>query len=395
MKYCIVVASGMADYPVEELGGKTPLEAADTPNMDRISSEGRVGLVRTIPEGCPPESAVAAMSVFGYDPVRHYSGRAALEATAMGIHLDPDDVAFRCDLVTVDDDLMGDHSAGRISSREAGMLFDLIRKHLEGPDLRILPGSGNRALLVYSGGEAMEVECCPPQQMAGASIEKQFPSGPGGDLLRDLMERSRELLEDNEVNRVRIDLGENPANMLWVWGAARSSDLPSFREMHGREGAAIAAAEYIKGLALEMGLDVPRVPGATGYCDTEYKAKAVEVLDALGGSDVAFLHIKAADEAGHEGDAKAKVEAVERIDTDVLAPLLEAGGNMDEFRVMILPDHFTPVSSRRHMPDPVPFAMFGAGVESILSLPFTEASAQNTDLRIEHGHELLSYFLRE
>ena len=395
MKYCIVVPSGMTDYPVEELGGKTPLDAANTPNLDRISADGRVGLVRTIPEGSPPESGIAAMSVFGLDPARYYTGRAALEAAAMGIHLGPDDVAFRCDLVTVDDDLIGDHCAGHISTREAGILFELLRKHLEDQDLRIVPGSGYRALLLCSGARAMDADCHPPQQIIGTTIEENLPSGPGGNVLRDLMLRSRELLEGQEVNRVRIDLGENPANMLWVWGAARRLDLPQFTEVHGKKGVAIAAAEYIKGLALEIGWDVPRVAGATGYYDTDYRAKAMAAVEALDENDISLLHIGAPDEAGHEGDAKAKVEAVERIDADILALLLEAGDGFGEFRIMVLPDHFTPVPLRKHMPDPVPFAIFGSGVESILSLPFTEAAAQNADLRIEHGHELLDYFLRE
>ena len=258
-----MVLGGGADYSVGEPGEPTPLAAADTPNLDRISSEGRVGLVRNIPRGFAPESGIAMMSVLGYDPARHYPGRAALEAAAMGIHLAPGEVAFRCDLVTVADGTMADPTAGRISTREAGILLALLRKHLQGPDLRIVPGSGHRALIIYNGAPPMDAEVTPPHEIIGLRVEDNLPEEAGSDILRDLMRRSCELLEDHEVNRVRVDLGENPANMLWIWGRGKRTPLPQFAELHGKTGAAIAAAEYIIGLALEIGCRVSRAETPT------------------------------------------------------------------------------------------------------------------------------------
>lgn len=394
MKLCIVVPDGMADDPQEELDGKTPVEAASTANLDRIAREGRLGQVKLIPEGMPPGSDVANLAVLGYDPKRYYTGRAPLEAMAMGIPLGKDDWALRCNLVTVSDRLMNDYSAGHISTDEAVVLIALLNEKM-GTDQRTFhPGVSYRHLMVVRDTPQLDVKTTPPHDITGQPIDDYLPGGPNGEMLRELMQRSAGILENHEVNNVRLELGENPANMIWLWGEGKPSELPSFREKYGKEAVLISAVDLLKGIALSIGMDVIRVPGATGYLDTDYAAKGKYACEALDKYDLVFVHVEAPDEAAHDGSVAKKVTAIEEIDKHITGPVLARLEERGEpFRMMVLPDHATPIAVRTHTDVPVPFAMFGTAVESPREVAFSERAAEKSDLKVDPGYELMGYFL--
>ncbi len=406
MKYAIIVPDGMADRPLERLGGRTPLEAASTPHMDRVAAEGRLGLVCHTPKSLPPGSDVALLSLLGYDPTECYTGRAPLEAASMGIELAPGEMAFRCNLVTVDEGRMADHSAGHISSAEGATLIELLSRTLREapPDsspsfdadaITFYPGVGYRHLLVYRGKEPIAPKCTPPHDIIGQPVRKHWPRGKGARLLRNIMQWSAEVLAHTDINDVRIDLGENPATMIWLWGGGTRPHLEPFRQRYGRSGIAIAAVDLVKGIAISLGMDAPAIEGATGYLETNYAAKGQAAIAALGDHDLVFVHIEAPDEAGHQGNIQAKVDAIEAVDQHVVGPLhaaLEAGG---DYRLMVLPDHPTPIAIRTHVADPVPFAWCGTGVAEASGSPMTESAAADTGLRISPGHSLMSVFLAE
>lgn len=394
MKFCVVVPDGMADEVREELGGQTPVEAADTPNLDRIAREGRLGQVKLIPKGMPPGSDVANLALLGYDPGEYYTGRAPLEAAAMGVQIGPDDWALRCNLVTVSDGIMEDYSAGHISDKEAALVIDVLNEKLGTHDLSFHSGVSYRNLLVLRNVREFEVKTVPPHDITGKPIEDHLPGGRDGKMLRDIMTESARLLEAHEVNRVRLELGENPANMIWLWGQGQALALPSFKEKFGQRAALISAVDLLKGLAISMRIEVIEVPGATGYYDTDYAAKGKYACDALKEYDLVFVHVEAPDEASHDGDTKKKVEAIEAVDRHIIGPVLGCLEGMGEpFRILVLPDHATPIAVRTHTDVPVPFAMFGAGVESPREVTFSEAAAEGSDLKIDPGHELMGYFL--
>ncbi len=394
MKYAVIVPDGMADTPRPELRDKTPMEVARDPNMQAVAKEGRVGLVRTIPEGMDPGSDVAILSIMGYDPREHHTGRAGLEAVGMGVELAPHETAFRCNLVTVSDDQMVDYSAGHISTKEAGVLIALLNERLGGKTLRFHAGVGYRHLAVLSG-EEIEASTSPPHDIMGRAINDHWPRGKGKELLKRIMLASREVLSGHDVNTVRIDLGENPANMIWLWGAGRAPTLPSFKEKFGVSGAVICGVQLVRSLGICAGWEVIDVPGATGYLDTDYGAKGKAAVEALGKHDFVFVHVEAPDEAAHEGNVEKKIAAIEAIDRSIVGPVLAALRSAGDFRIMVLPDHATPIEKQTHVTDPVPFAVAGSGFAAVCERSFTERDAQESDLKVEEGHRLMEFFLAE
>ncbi len=396
MKYIILVPDGMADVPVEQLSGKTPLEVAETPHMDHIVANGLLAQTSTIPTGLAPASDVANLSILGYDPSQYYSGRAPLEAAYLGVDLTKEDIAFRCNLVTVSDDKMADYSAGHISSKEAAVLIDELNKHLANEHVRFYAGVSYRHLLVLKGydtNELAEVFCVPPHDILGQPIKKNLPRGKAASLLLELTERSRAILSAQEINRVRIDLGENPANMIWLWGQGQKPSMPTFKEKFGLSGAVISAVDLIKGIGKIIGLDVITVEGATGYYDTNYTGKAQAAIRVLDKRDLVFVHVEAPDEAGHNGDLRMKIATIERFDKMVVGPVLEHFKNRKDFRLMVLPDHATPVNLRKHTIDKVPVAMMGQGIAKNGFKFFNEAEAKKSDVYCE-GHRLMEILLK-
>jgi 2,3-bisphosphoglycerate-independent phosphoglycerate mutase len=350
VKALLVLGDGMADEPLAGLGGRTPLEAARTPAFDRVAREGACGLLRTIPPGCEAGSDIANLSILGYDPRKYYTGRGPLEAASMGIALGAGDIAYRCNLVTVTDGVMEDFSAGHIPSRDGGPLIRALAGAIDGVSLH--PGISYRNLLVVPGGRGAETT--PPHDIVGKRIEPYLPKGGDAPRLLHAMERSRQILRGQQVNRERIARHERPATMIWPWSGGRTPGLPAFRDRYGRSGAMISAVDLLNGIARLAGMEVIRVPGATGYLDTDYDAKAQYALEALNRFDFLYLHVEAPDEAGHMGSVEEKVKAIERVD-GMLGKILETFDGI----VAVLPDHPTPIRVKTHTADPVPFAVRG------------------------------------
>lgn len=349
----------MADYPIEKLGGKTILQAARTPAMDYIAVHGNTGLAKTIPDGLPAGSDVANMSILGYDPAVYYSGRAPLEAASMGVALASDDVAFRCNLVTIEQGRIKDYSAGHISSEEAEILIETLDTELGNEELRFYPGISYRHLLVARNNLGVETECTPPHDITGKKIEEYLPGGKDGDFFSDMIKKSMIILELHPVNLKRIEEGKNPANSIWVWGQGYAPKFTPFQELYGKAGAVISAVDLLKGIGIYAGLDVIEVSGATGYLDTNYEGKANAAIEALKTRDLVFVHVEAPDEAGHEGSIDKKLRAVEDFDSRIVAPILKHAKASDEpFTILVLPDHPTPISLKTHVPDPIPFAVY-------------------------------------
>jgi len=397
MKYIVIVPDGMADHPIEELDNRTPLEAARTPNFDFIANEGVIGRVKTIPERMKPASDVANISILGYDPAKYYTGRGPLEAANLGVELKKGDVAFRCNLVTVTNDTMIDYSAGHISSKEASILINTIDKQLGSDKFKFYPGISYRHLMLARHGtdeELQKLDCKPPHDISGKNVTKNFPRGKNADILINLMYQSRKILQSQEINNVRVDLKENPANMIWLWGQGEKPDMPEFKAKFGVQGSVISAVDLIKGLGKILGMNVINVPGATGYYDTDYTGKAKAALESLKKDDFCFIHIEAPDEAGHNGDLREKITAIERCDQLVLGTILEAFKNNKDFRILVMPDHATPISLKTHSSDIVFFGMYGKGIAKKNFSALNEKEAQKSDLFFEKGHELMEYFIK-
>lgn len=397
MKYIVLVCDGMSDYPLKELGERTPLEAARTPNMDFIARHGRLGRVKTTPNGFIPGSDVAQISIFGYDPNKYYTGRGPLEAANLGVELADDDIAFRCNLITASGETLRDYSAGHISSKEAGILIKFIDQKLGRDRIKFYPGISYRHLMVIKRGteEGLhKTQCKPPHDVSGQNILKNFPRGDGAELLINLMQESRNILEKHEINLVRLDLKENPANMIWLWGQGKRPNMDKFKDKYGIEGSVISAVDLIKGLGKLLGLEVINVEGATGYYDTNYEGKAQAALEALKNKDFVFVHLEAADEAGHNGDLREKITAIERFDQLILGKILEEFKSKQNFRILVLPDHATPVALKTHTADPVPFGIFGQGIIAKGFLNYSEKEAEKSELYFEKGHELMDYFIK-
>lgn len=397
MKYVIVIADGAADHPLDELDGKSPFEAAKKPNTDRLSIEGRQGTCSTTPEGMPCGSDVCSMSLLGYDPLKYHRGRAPLEAAALGIELTPTDWVFRVNLVTVIDGKMQDHSAGHITSDEGRQLLEDLARYLDLPGMTLYPGVSYRNIMVDSGGrDWSELVTTPPHDVPGEPIRKHLPTGgEHAKLLVEMIQASERILKDHEVNATRRELGDLPATHVWPWGQGQKPVIPSFESRFGLRGAMITAVDLLAGIASFIGWDRLDVPGQTSYHDTDYAAAGQHAIAALDKYDVVCVHIESPDEAAHAADARTKVAAIESIDQHVVGPIHEhlrtAFG--EDWRMLYLPDHYTAVSTRKHDPTPVPFALCGKRIHAIRKRPFNENNAQSADLHIEHGHELMEYFL--
>lgn len=394
MKYAMILPDGAADERVESLGGRTPLEAAHKPHMDSVAVQGRQGLVYTIPPGYSPGSDVATLSLLGYDPRVEYTGRAPLEAAARNIEVGPDELVFRCNFVTLVDEVMEDFTAGHISQREADLLIADLNEKLGGRSLRFFSGVSYRNLLVAHDATDGKLQCTPPHDIPNRKVSEYMPHGTGADWVIGVMNQAREILSRHDVNHVRRDLGENPATDIWLWGQGRAKALEPFEKRYRVRGAAIAAVDLIRGLAKTIGMTVLDVEGATGFLDTNYAGKGAAAVEAIDKFDLVVVHIEAPDEAGHLGDAAAKVQAIEKIDEHVVGPVLEKLRTFDEWRILISPDHPTPVGKRVHTDAPPPFCMAGHRVHAVLKRPFSEANAGQSDLTIDLGHELMEYFLR-
>jgi 2,3-bisphosphoglycerate-independent phosphoglycerate mutase len=392
-KYVIIIPDGAADEPLEQFDEKTVLEAADTPNMDKISTLGRQGVVRTVPVDMEPGSDVAQMSLLGYDPRRYYSGRAPIEAVARNIKLSLEDWVFRCNLVTIADGKMVDHSAGHISTAEAGNLINELDERLGNEQICFHTGVSYRHLLVFKGID-FDVQTYPPHDYIGKAIDKILPRGKGAEMLIDLMAHSQQLFTDHDINRVRKDLGENQVSSIWLWGHGKRAQMERFQKRFGIKGVAITAVDLVRGLAKLIGFDLIDVPGATGFIDTNYQGKASAAIEALDEYDIVFVHIEAPDEASHNGNAEMKKKAIEQIDKHIVGPVLEAIQNYQSWRILLMPDHPTPVRTCAHSSEPVPFAMAGDNISGILHTTFSEANAAKSGFRIDNGFELMEYFLK-
>lgn len=399
MKTVVLVCDGMADEPVEQLGGRTPLEAAKHPRMDALAQEGKVGLARTIAPGFVPASDVGNMCILGYDPRKYYSGRGPLEAANMGVELEEGDVAFRCNLVTVDGDTLVDYSAGHISSEESKALIGFVAQKLGGPTLRFYPGIQYRHLAVFRDPalsmDLLKTVCSPPHDIMGWKVSEHWPTGPAAKSLIGLMEESRKILPGHEVNQVRVDLKENPGNMIWFWGQGTKLRVPTFTERWKVTGSVISAVDLVKGAGRLAGLEVLEVSGATGYYNTNYVGKAKAALKSLKKHDFVFVHVEAADEAGHNGDLRQKITAIENFDRHVVGTIVEGLKGLGDVRILVIPDHPTPVARRTHTADPVPFLVWGKGILPDTVNSFGETQAKDSGWLVEDAHEILPRLLTD
>lgn len=398
MKYIVILGDGMADVPVAELGGKTPLEVAAKPNIDFIAAAGEVGLVKTIPDGQPPGSDTANLSVMGYDPRKYYSGRSPLEAVSIGIDLDEKDVTYRCNLVTLSDAgeygdaVMEDYSADEISTAESKILVGFLSEKFKEKGAELFAGVSYRHCLVLRDAKD-GTDLTPPHDISDKRIGEYLPRGGNAALLLELMRMSHELLKDHPVNKERIKNGKKPANSVWFWGEGRKPALPDFYGKYHKKGAVISAVDLIKGIAICAGMQSIDVPGATGNIDTNFEGKAKAALDALAdGADFVYVHIEAPDECGHRHEIEGKVRAIELIDEKVVGPILkEMNKRQDDFSVLVLPDHPTPLFLRTHTADPVPYLIYRSNQKGPGGA-YTEAGAKAAGRYRPDGHLLLDYF---
>ena len=402
MKYVVIVGDGMADMPIHELGDRTPLQKAHIPNMDRLAREGQLGRVRTVPEDMHPGSDVANLSILGYNPREYYSGRAPLEAASIGIELETDDVAFRCNLVTLKynrqrtNALMEDYSSGHITTEEARELIRDVDKALGSEKIRFYPGISYRHLMVWSGGSA-DIECVPPHDILGKDIMDYLPVGTGEQTIREIMQKSVDILERHPVNLARTKDGKNPANSVWLWGQGRRPKMPTFYEKYALKGALVSAVDLTKGLGIYAGFEILEVPGITGWIDTNYKGKADATIEALRKVDFVYLHVESPDEAGHSGNYGHKIRAIEDFDKLVVGNVIEGMKEFDAYRILLLPDHPTPIAMRTHTAEPVPFVLFDSRVKrENAGVAYDESITERSDILVfEEGYTLMDYFIQE
>lgn len=401
MKYVLVLGDGMSDWPINDIGGKTPLEAAHKPNMDRLIKSGTAGLVHTIPEGMSAGSDIANLSVFGFDPKTYYTGRSPLEAISMGLKLDSDDTALRCNLVTLsnedtyEDRTMVDYSAGEITTEESTVLMDSVAKALNRGGISFYPGISYRHCLIWKKGP-MEIRLVPPHDITGRKIAEHLPKGPECEIALDLMKKSSEILKNHPVNINRAKRGLNPATSIWLWGQGKKPDIPLFIEKYGLCGSVVSAVDLIKGIGIASGMKSVSVEGATGNIKTNFKGKAEAAIKELrDGRDIVYIHIEAPDECGHQGQLKEKIRAIELIDKEVIGTLLKELEVMGNYRLMVLPDHPTPIAIKTHCSDPVPFFIYDSRKASVTNpkAVYTEAFAKSTGLVLREGHKLMDIFL--
>ena len=399
MKYAIIIPDGCADEPLEQLGGKTPLQFANIPGMDAIAAAGVVGRAFNVPDHLPPGSDVANLSLLGYDPNEYFTGRAPMEAAAQGIKLGPDDWAIRCNLVTVQDQIMKDFTADHISDDDAAKLLSDMQDVVGAGRFEFVPGVSYRNLLLYRGeGQpapfSMETRCTPPHDLTDKTVLNDFPRGPGSDILNNFMEQSVALFADHPVNAARVKNGNLPATNVWLWGQGKTPALTQFQELHGKTGKMITAVDLLRGIAALIGWDRIEVEGATGYTDTDYAAKGRAAIEAIDSTDIICVHIEAPDEASHEGDAEAKVKALEEIDTHIVQPLHAELKAQGDYRILVTPDHPTPIRTKTHSHGIVPLAICGTGFAHDAQTTYDEPSAEASDLAFDEGYRMMSYFLQ-
>ena len=379
--------------PLEAFGGKTIFEAAEKPNLDAVAMNGIQGLCRTVPSSLQPGSDVAMMAVLGYNPEEYYTGRAPIEAVAQGIDVSEDDWIFRCNLATIKDEKMADHSAGHISNEEGKALINEMNTAFADNRKRFYPGVGYRHLMVINGYDFSDVVTSPPHDHIGANIAELLPRGRNAEVLVELITKSRGLFKDLEINRARRSAGKNEASTAWFWGQGKKARMEPFKKKYGLKGAAITAVDLVKGLATLIGFDFMKVEGATGYFDTNYRAKGLAAIEALKTHDIVLVHVEATDEAGHAGDAAIKRKALEEVDKHIIGPVIQELKKYESWRALVMPDHPTPVSTRGHSNEPVPFAVIGSEISSSTKLPFGERNAAKTGIVVNKGFELMASFL--
>ena len=411
MKYIVLLGDGMADRPISRLDGRTPLMVARTPNMDHLASEGVLGTVRTIPEGMALGSDVANLAVLGYDPKVVYTGRSPIEAAGMGVGLGPGDVAYRCNLVTLgkgssqdpDTDLGGkldpelvmvDFAGGHPGDEEAGRVLSTLADELGEEGIEFHPGVSYRHLMVWRDG-LQELSVDPPHDLTDEKIDRGWPRGPAAGKILELMTRSVGILADHPVNVRRASEGRKPINAIWLCGQGLRPGMKNFRDVYGLEGAMITAVDLLRGLALSIGFEVIDVPGATGYLDTNFEGKASAAVEALKKVDVVYLHVEAPDEAGHSGSLEDKIKAMEDFDSRVVGPVLEGLKELGPHRVLLMPDHATPLEIKTHSGEAVPFALYDSGISYGSGRTYDEACAASTGIHIENGYELMGMFVRK
>jgi 2,3-bisphosphoglycerate-independent phosphoglycerate mutase len=397
MKYMVLLGDGMADYPLPELGGKTPLEYASTPNMDRLAIEGALGLVDTIPQGLKPGSDVANLTVLGYDAEKLYSGRGPLEAANMGVALGPDDVAFRCNLITLgegDDPIMEDFTAGHISSSDAATIIQDLHEALGEEQYQFYPGVSYRHLFVWRSG-IDTVKTTPPHDITGQKTCAYLPAGTGHEKIIAVMNAARHFLWDHPSNRERIRCGKKPANAIWLWGQGKAPKILKLTEKYKIRGGMISAVDLLNGIGIYAGLEVIRVEGATGYIDTNYVGKAEKALEALKNMDFIFVHVEAPDEMGHEGNLAGKIKAIEDFDDKVVGTIMKRIDHLGPIRVMVLSDHPTPIVLKTHASDPSPFAVWSSipGENLHAGVPYGETNAREKGILISPGRHLTDLFI--
>lgn len=401
MKYAIIIPDGCADEPQQSLRGLTPLQAAKKPHMDRIAKIGVVGRSNNVPESLTPASDVATLSLFGYDPLEVYTGRAPLETVAMGIPLGPNDWAIRCNLVYVENEEMRDFTAGHITSEDGRPLIEALDDRLGGQvpggRLEFYPGVSYRNILVYRAEHAApftaETRTQPPHDVPDQPIVDHLPTGPGGALLIDLMQLSREVLHDHPVNKSRIAAGKRPATQCWLWGQGRAPVVRPFSDVYGKRGAILSAVDLVRGTGMLIGWKRIDVPGATGYLDTDYAAKGRYAVAALADHDLVCVHIEAPDEASHEGKADEKVKSLERIDEHIVGPLLDALPKYGEWRILVEPDHRTTLRTRAHAHGAVAFAAAGTEIQPHGQTSYDEVVAAESTVNFDPGWQLMRWFL--
>ncbi|MGN1007409.1 MAG: cofactor-independent phosphoglycerate mutase [Butyricicoccus sp.] len=401
MKYVVVLGDGMADEPIEQLGGKTPLAYAKTPMMDQLAATGEVGLAKTIPTGMKPGSDTANLAVLGYDPEKYYSGRSPLEALSIGVPMLPTDIALRCNTVTLSDEpgvpyaerTIIDHSSDEISTEDAAVLVEAVREAFENETYKFYVGTSYRHCLIWANGVVQDIT--PPHDILGKVIGDYLPEDP---MLRDMMEKSFDILDNHPLNIARAKAGKHKANSLWFWGAGTRPALSSFTEKTGKRGAMISAVDLLKGIAVGAGMQVLHVEGATGGLTTNYEGKAAAAAKALleDGNDFAYIHVEAPDEMGHQGSVENKVKSIEYLDQRVIRPLYEAlAASGEDFRILVMPDHPTPIRLRTHTGDPVPYLLFDSRAEAGTGVLYNEAAAETTGIYVEHGYTLIDKLLEK
>lgn len=401
MKYVVLLCDGMADYPVEELGGLTPMAKANKPNMDKLAKNAEVGLCKTVADGLKPGSDVANLSVLGYDPKIYYSGRSPLEAGSIGIDMLPTDVSLRCNLVTLSDEenyedkTIIDYCAGDISTEEAKVLVDHLAKHFNSDEFALYAGVSYRHCLIWNNGTLDLGELTPPHDITGKPIKEYIPKHANAGKLYDMMKRSYDILKDHPLNLERTARGERPANSMWFWGEGVRKPLASFEEKYGLKGSMISAVDLLKGIGKFSGMNVVNVAGATGYLDTNFEGKAQACINELkNGQDFVYIHVEAPDECGHRHEIENKVRAIELIDEKILGPVLAALEEYDDYKVLIMPDHATPLCLMTHTNDPIPYMIYHKKGEALGVDCLCEESAEATGNHIDVGHTVMDRFVR-